>query len=469
MRTPFESGRIQLAILAILIFAFAWITFHHLGRKPLIDFDEAIYAQVSAEALQNHTPLGFTWLGNPALHRPEPWFEKPPVMIWLTEFSYLVFGVNEFAARFWPAVFAVLMLPLTFFFVKSLAQSTAAAILSVAVYFAAFQFDDYAGVLQMDIPVGFFVLLALLSFWRAREAGRFYFLFWAALGFGVMIKSVIGLLPLPVILLYSALAGDFKFLKSRNLWLGALLFFAFVLPWHAIEHFRYGRSFWDQYLFYHVLQRFSGTLEGNGGPFLFYFDILFGQPLLFWCLACSLIYFIIRAFKSKAHLFVLTAFLFIFLFFSNAGTKLPPYFLVIYPSAAAMIGMTLGDLVRFLESHKPNCGKIFAAAAVLVFMIASFGNFQSRLARENDPQLVSEKAVGEFLRNNVPGQRVYYYSVSQVKPSIMFYSGRTVYFYDFKRLPKPEAKFILISRVPPQFPDKTELFSAATEAVYQIQ
>jgi hypothetical protein len=47
--------------------------------------------------------------------------------------------------------------------------------------------------------------------------------------------------------------------------------------------------------------------------------------------------------------------------------------------------------------------------------------------------------------------------------------GALVYFYDFRRLPKPEAKFILISKFPPHFADKTVLFSAATEAVYQIQ
>lgn len=434
-----------------------------------MDFDEAIYAQVSAEALQNHTQLGFTWIGNPALNRPEMWFEKPPLMIWLTEFSYLIFGINEFAARLWPAIFAALTLPLTFFFVKNLAQSATAAILSVAAYFIALQFDDFAGVLQMDIPVGFFVLLALFSFWRARENGRFYFLFWAALGFGVMVKSVIGLLPLPVILAYSALAKDFKFLKCRSLWLGALVFLAIVLPWHLIEHFRYGKSFWDQYLFYHVLQRFSGTLEGNGGPFLFYYQILIVQPVLFWCLVISLVYCIVRAFKSKAHLFVATVFLFIFLFFSNAGTKLPPYFLVIYPYAAAMIGMALGDLVRWLEGFKKYSGMIFAGAVVLFFMAEGFVNVQARLARENEPQLVSDKAVGEFLRNNVPDQRVYYYNVSQEKPSIIFYSGRTVYFYDFRRLPKPEAKFILISKVAPMFPDKTVLFSAPSEAVYQIQ
>jgi 4-amino-4-deoxy-L-arabinose transferase-like glycosyltransferase len=162
------------AVLAVLVFAFAWLTFYHLGRRPLIDFDEAIYAQVASEALQNHTPLDFTWIGNLANHGPGRFFDKPPLLIWLTEVSYHMFGINEFAARFWPAIFAVLALPLTFIFVRSLSQSATAAILSVGAYFVAFQFSNFAGELQMDIPVGFCVLLALFGFWRAQENGRFY-------------------------------------------------------------------------------------------------------------------------------------------------------------------------------------------------------------------------------------------------------------------------------------------------------
>jgi|GEM_PF-5086626 len=292
------SKKIQFTILAVLISAFAFVTFYHLGSRPLIDYDESIYAQVARESLQNGNQLGFTWLGNIALHRSEMWFEKPPLMIWLVEISYSVFGVNEFAARFWTAVFAVLTLPLVFFFARKLSQSFTAAILAVAAFFVAFQFDDFAAVLQLDVPVGFFVLLALFSFWQAKENNKFHFLFWTALGFGVMIKSVIELLPLPIVLVFSVLAKDFGWLKERNFWSGILLFLAIVLPWHIIESVRYGKSFWQQYLFYHLLQRYSSTLEGNGGPFFFYADIVFRQTILFWSLMLSLIWFIARSFKS---------------------------------------------------------------------------------------------------------------------------------------------------------------------------
>jgi 4-amino-4-deoxy-L-arabinose transferase-like glycosyltransferase len=459
----------QFTILAILISTFACFIFYHLGSRPLVDYDESIYAQVAQESFQNGNQLGFTWLGNIALHRTEMWFEKPPLMIWLVEISYSVFGVNEFAARFWTATFAVLTLPLVFFFARKLSQSFAAAILAVAAFFIAFQFDDFAGVLQLDIPVGFFVLLALFSFWQAKGKSKFYFLFWAALGFGVMIKSVIGLLPLPVIFIYSLTAKDFGWLKNKNFRLGTLLFLAIVLPWHIIESVRYGENFWRQYLFYHVLQRYSGTLEGNGGPFFFYGEIIFRQEILFWSLMISLVYFIAKSFKLKGHLFVTMAALFIFLFFSAAGTKLPPYILAVYPFAATMIGMTLADLSKYLERLRKKSGHVFIAAVTLVFLFAGFENKKSMLAVENNPQLLSDRAVGKFLKVNCPGEPVYCYSMSGTKLSTIFYANRVVgYFSDYPRS-KPGGRFVLISTAEPPYQNKTVLFTTANEKVYQIE
>ena len=62
-----------------------------LGRKPLTDWDEAIYAEVSREML-GHSWLVLHW--NAAL-----WLEKPPLMLWVTAVFFHLFGVTEFWAR----------------------------------------------------------------------------------------------------------------------------------------------------------------------------------------------------------------------------------------------------------------------------------------------------------------------------------------------------------------------------------
>ncbi|HEY1661734.1 MAG TPA: glycosyltransferase family 39 protein [Verrucomicrobiae bacterium] len=477
------ESRIQFTLAAaVLIIAFAFITFYRLGVRPLQDFDEAIYAQVAHEAMQSGNQLGFTWQGNPPMHRPEKWFEKPPLMIWLTEISEALFGVNEFAARFWTAIFAILTLPLTFLFARELSREIGAgkgdgpraggdvaAFVAVAAFFGAYQFMDDARILQMDIPVGFFVVLSLYAFWRARENARFYFLFWFALAFGLMIKSVIGLLPLPVIFLFSLLARDFRYLKIKNFWLGLLLFFALILPWHIIESLRYGGEFWHQYLFYHLLERYSSALEGNSGPLTFYLAIAFQEQFFFWALAVALVYFIARSFRSKAHLFVTVAIVFVFLFFSTAGTKLPPYILVIYPYAAMAIGIAFVDFSGWLEKFQKNAALPVVTIVMVIFVVAGFQNARANLAGENNSQLVSDKAVGEYLKDHCLDEPVYYYSVIRIKPSIIFYSDRRVgYYADFQKSPPP-GRFSLIAQGPPHdFPNATVLFSAESEKVYQV-
>src|SRR5947209_18884500 len=62
-----------------------------LGYKPLTNWDEGIYAEVSREML-SLGPLVPHW-------NYQPWFEKPPLMLWITAAFFKMFGVTEFWAR----------------------------------------------------------------------------------------------------------------------------------------------------------------------------------------------------------------------------------------------------------------------------------------------------------------------------------------------------------------------------------
>ncbi|HBR56766.1 MAG TPA: hypothetical protein DEA22_04755, partial [Blastocatellia bacterium] len=84
-----------------LFFAFAVVFVYLFGLSvPLIGPDEPRYAQVAREMFQRGdfvTPTlgGFLW------------FEKPALLYWLEIFSFHFFGVSEFAARFFPALFGL--------------------------------------------------------------------------------------------------------------------------------------------------------------------------------------------------------------------------------------------------------------------------------------------------------------------------------------------------------------------------
>src|SRR5919107_1706872 len=70
----------------------AVVLFVKLGANSLAAWEEAIYAQVSKEMAR-----GGDWLTPHWAYR--PWFEKPPLFMWLTALFYRLFGVDEFWAR----------------------------------------------------------------------------------------------------------------------------------------------------------------------------------------------------------------------------------------------------------------------------------------------------------------------------------------------------------------------------------
>ncbi|HEX9503160.1 MAG TPA: glycosyltransferase family 39 protein [Patescibacteria group bacterium] len=462
-----ESKRLHYFVIILLFLAFGYLIFYKLGDKPLLDYDESIYAQVARQSFESGDHLSFKWKGNLGLYRFEDWFEKPPLMIWLTEGSFAVFGINEFGARVSVAIFSLLTVGLTFYVAKKLFNSYSGALLSVALYFIVDQWIYNSRVLQFDIPVTFFILLALFGFYLGKENSRYYFLFWTALGLGVLTKSVIGLLPMVVILIFSLLSWDFAFIKNKYFYLGGLVFVMVVLPWHLIEHIKHGKMFWEQYFYYHLLKRFSTGLEGNGRNFSFYWDILQTYRVLFYLSITSFIYFIYRAFKSKAHLFILTSVLVIFLFFSYAQTKLEAYILPVYTFLIIMTGTTIAEITKqFLKKDELRWALYGLVVSIFVFFGFRSNNYKLETAKNK--YYDDSKSIGLFLRNNKLDQEIYYYSEIGTKPSVIFYSNRIVYFLHDMSV-KPRENFLLIAEISPKYINFSYLFSTPTHTVYQVK
>ena len=74
-----------------------------IGNMPLFDWDEVNFAECAREMLvsNNYSEVQLYF---------HPFWEKPPLFIWLQAMSMNVFGVNEFAARFPNALCGVITL-----------------------------------------------------------------------------------------------------------------------------------------------------------------------------------------------------------------------------------------------------------------------------------------------------------------------------------------------------------------------
>ena len=79
----------------------------------VLETSEARYAEISREMQQSGDWMHPTLLG---IHH----YHKPPVTYWLTAASFSLFGVNDFAARFFLTIAFALQVYMIFLIAKSI-------------------------------------------------------------------------------------------------------------------------------------------------------------------------------------------------------------------------------------------------------------------------------------------------------------------------------------------------------------
>jgi len=84
-------------MLALLFAALVALWFGSLATRSLIGPDEGRYASLAWEMMRSGD-----WV-TPRLNG-ILYFEKPPMQYWLSALFLHLFGLNEFAARLWPAL-----------------------------------------------------------------------------------------------------------------------------------------------------------------------------------------------------------------------------------------------------------------------------------------------------------------------------------------------------------------------------
>lgn len=89
-------------------------TFYYgLGSYALANNNEGLYAEIAREMYISHKYI------IPMLNG-VPYIEKPPLLYWLINGSFHLWGINEFAARFVPATCGVILCFSLVFFLSKL-------------------------------------------------------------------------------------------------------------------------------------------------------------------------------------------------------------------------------------------------------------------------------------------------------------------------------------------------------------
>ncbi len=242
---------------AVLVLLATVTLFLGSGQIPLFDTDEPRYAQAAREMMERGDWVLPTFNGQPR-------YAKPVFFYWLLISAYRLFGVNEFAARFWSGVAGFAIAALLFFALRKPFGWETAAFTSLC-WLTAFGAQLFAHAAITDMVLTAFMTAAILAAWQgllSQQVWWFLVATVAAAG-AVLTKGPVGLvLPLTIIGVAALSVRPpllFQWQRKEALVLAgcSVIFLALVLPWYLAVNERTGGEFLRQFLLVENVQRYA--------------------------------------------------------------------------------------------------------------------------------------------------------------------------------------------------------------------
>lgn len=361
-----------------------------LGGHGLLEPDEGRYAEIPREMLESGDFV------TPKLNYVH-YFEKPVLHYWLTASSIAILGRNEFAVRLWPAVLALGGVLVTFLLARAMygapTANLAAVILPTCLlYFAIGQIN------LTDMPLSFFVTVAMAGFWFGLERDRrWYLLFYGGMALALLTKGLIGIvLPCGIVFWYMVLTKRWDIVRSAISLPGILLFLALSVPWFTLVCARNNDFFTFFFIREHFL-RYATKIHDRYEPFWFFVPILVAGLLPWMGLLPGALRSAwpsslpVQDDEERKGLFLLLWFAVIFVFFSLSNSKLIPYIVPLLPPLAILMAQRLR---RFAE------GDARGARAFLLWSTGFLAPFIVALA------------VYPFVQDDVPSLTLMPYAVA---------------------------------------------------------
>ena len=217
--------------LLVLIAGWALFSVASIWLRPLWPVDETRYASVAWEM----------WLRGdfvvPHING-EPYSHKPPLLFWLIQLGWGLFGVNDWWPRLVAPLCALAAVPLTLRLGRLLwPESRAAHLLSVWVLFGTLLFAVFITLTMFDLLLMLCTMAAMIGVVTLARGARLAGILWlgAGIGLGVLVKGPVILLHvLPAAVLAPWWAPGIRANPGRwylHLLLGVLLGAALALAW----------------------------------------------------------------------------------------------------------------------------------------------------------------------------------------------------------------------------------------------
>ena len=467
--------------LLILFIAALFLYTFNLGELPLRDWDEGIVATAAREIYR--AKIGdYTWL-YPQNIDGSPYWNKPPLVHNLIALSYRFFGVSEWSTRLIPSMISALCVPLLYFIGREVFDKQKTALLSTVVYLTLIPVVRHNRLAMLDGAVTFEFCLAIWCLLKLQNSSFYKRLYIFGIGISLgllcLTKGIAIACLLSFIILLFIIAEIKTFLPLFS-WQTIFILILCISPaivWYGLQYAHYGREFLNYNLGTQTFNRVIDTVENNSQPIWYYILELVEYSLPWLIFLPGGIKLAIKQWQKTWAKLALIWFGVYLVAISLMTTKLPWYIMPLYPAFSLLVG---ANLERILERKKKTKNNIYRAWLLLLsvifwlasiyfaffsnprdtnlFLIAvilaiaftlttilisqqsnyfiitiSVGMYIALLTLFNTPHAIWELAeaypvqpVAKLVRENTPSATTIYTSYPYYRPSLNFYSDRSI-------------------------------------------
>ena len=381
----------------ILLFSIAYLLLFipFIGHVHLFDWDEINFAEAAREMI-----LTGDWL-NVQINF-EPFWEKPPLFIWIQALSMSIFGINEFAARF-PNVLIGLVTVLILYFSVKKRYGHNASIYSVLLYTGSFTPHFYFKTGIIDPIFNLFIFISIINLVSAIEKRRLmnFFLAGLSLGFAVITKGPVSILLVGLTGLVYQIAYKNNFYSFRELLFILLGLLILPIGYFGIQVTVQGWWFLNEFLIYQI-DLFRYPIASHGQPFYYHFIVLLIGCFPVFILSFSGLFFKIN-FSGDRNLvrFMIIMFWVVLIVFSLVTTKIVHYSSMCYIPLSIIGGVWLSKNDRMGTKTR----LLFVAISILwmlVYCILSIPAISSSFLKDIVSTIeIQDKNVVSFLATDV--------------------------------------------------------------------
>jgi len=395
------SGRfIQMII--IIVTGILFIPF--LGNVHLFDWDEINFAEAAREMIKtgNFLTVQIDY---------HPFWEKPPLFIWMQVISMKIFGINEFAARF-PNAIGGIVTSLVLFNIGKTIRDARTGIIWVAVYICSILPFFYFKSGIIDPWFNLFIFLSVYYSFRFtlsnQPSNKIFYIVLSALftGLGILTKGPVALL------IYGLTFGIYGIIKMFKIKANVSHFIWFSMTlvivggfWFILQFINGNSKLILDFISYQI-RLFHTKDAGHGGFFLYHFLVLF-----IGVFPASV--FAIRSFKIEKkqdretiHEFknwMMILFWTVLILFTIVKTKIVHYSSICYFPLSFLATYVIVKLIERKEDIPKWMNRLLITVAVIwgliIVIIQLIGNYSSQIISSG---IIQDPFANGNLQANVP-------------------------------------------------------------------